>query len=62
MIEVVAALIWDKDKFLICQRPANKARAFLWEFVGGKVKEGETKEQALIRECKEELNIMLNVV
>ena len=61
MVEVVAALIWDKDKFLICQRPANKARAFLWEFVGGKVEQGETKEQALIRECKEELNIVLNV-
>ena len=61
MIEVVAALIWDNDKFLICQRPANKARALLWEFVGGKVEQGETKEQALIRECKEELNITLNV-
>ena len=52
MVEVVAALIWDKDKFLICQRPANKPRALLWEFVGGKVEQGETKEQALIRECK----------
>lgn len=61
MLEVVAALIWDKDKFLICQRSANKARALLWEFVGGKVEKGETKEQALIRECKEELNIVLNV-
>ncbi len=61
MVEVVVALIWDKDKFLICQRPANKARALLWEFVGGKVEEGETKEQALIRECKEELNIVLDV-
>ena len=61
MMEVVAALIWDKDKFLICQRPANKSRALLWEFVGGKVEKGETKEQALIRECKEELNIALNV-
>ena len=57
MVEVVAALIWDKDKFLVCQRPVNKARALLWEFVGGKVEQGETKEQALIRECKEELNI-----
>lgn len=55
--EVVAALIWDKDKFLICQRPANKARGLLWEFVGGKVENGETKEQALIRECQEELAI-----
>lgn len=61
MVEVVAALIWDKDKFLICQRPANKARALLWGFVGGKVEQGETKEQALIRECKEELKILLNV-
>ena len=59
--EVVAALIWQGDKFMICQRPANKARALLWEFVGGKVEPGETKEQALIRECKEELNIILSV-
>ena len=61
MVEVVAALIWDKDKFLICQRPANKARALLWEFVGGKVEKDETKVQALICECKEELNITLKV-
>ena len=61
MVEVVAALIWDKDKFMICQRPANKARALLWEFVGGKVEPGETKEQALIRECREELAITLKV-
>ena len=59
--EVVAALIWDGDKFMICQRPANKARALLWEFVGGKVESGETKEQALIRECKEELDVLLSV-
>lgn len=57
VIEVVAALIWDKDKFLICQRPENKARGLLWEFVGGKVEKGETKKQALKRECKEELDI-----
>lgn len=61
MTEVVAALIWDKDRFLICQRPANKARGLLWEFVGGKVEPGETKEQALVRECKEELDILLEV-
>ena len=59
MTEVVAALIWNNDKFMICQRPANKARPLLWEFVGGKVEPGETKEQALIRECKEELDITL---
>ena len=59
--EVVAALIWDKDKFMICQRPAHKARGLLWEFVGGKVEQGETKEQALIRECQEELAVTLSV-
>lgn len=60
MVEVVAALIWDNDRFLICQRPAHKARALLWEFVGGKVEPGETKEQALIRECREELAITID--
>ena len=61
MTEVVAALIWDNDKFMICQRPTHKARALLWEFVGGKVEAGETKEQALIRECEEELGVVLSV-
>ncbi|MCM1221628.1 MAG: (deoxy)nucleoside triphosphate pyrophosphohydrolase [Lachnospiraceae bacterium] len=59
MIEVVAALLRRGDKFLICQRPANKARRLLWEFVGGKVEAGEIKEQALIRECQEELAIIV---
>ena len=61
MTEVVAALIWKNNQFMICQRPANKARALLWEFVGGKVDSGETKVQALIRECREELNVLLSV-
>ena len=61
MVEVVAALIWKDNKFMICQRPAHKARGLLWEFVGGKVEPGETKERALIRECKEELDILLSV-
>lgn len=61
MTEVVAALIWNNDKFMICQRPAHKARALLWEFVGGKVESGETKEQALIRECQEELAVTPSV-
>ena len=60
-IEVVAALIRRGDKFLICQRPAHKARGLMWEFVGGKVEEGESKEEALVRECKEELNIAVSV-
>ena len=61
MVEVVAALIWKGDRFLICQRPANKARPLLWEYVGGKVELGETKEEALARECKEELDITVSV-
>ncbi len=61
MTEVVAALIWEDDKFMICQRPAHKARGLLWEFVGGKVEEGETGEQALIRECREELDVTVAV-
>ena len=61
MTEVVAALIWQGDKFMICQRPAHKARGLLWEFVGGKVEPGETKEQALVRECQEELAVTLSV-
>jgi len=61
MTEVVAALIWQGEKFMICQRPAHKARGLLWEFVGGKVEPGETKEQALIRECMEELAVTVSV-
>ena len=61
MTEVVAALIWDGDRFMICQRPAHKARGLLWEFVGGKVEPGETREQALIRECREELAVTVSV-
>ena len=61
MTEVAAALIWDGDKFMICQRPAHKARGLLWEFVGGKVESGETREQALIRECREELAVTVSV-
>ena len=57
MTEVVAALIWDGDRFMICQRPENKKRALLWEFVGGKVEPGENREQALVRECREELAV-----
>ena len=61
MTDVVAALIWNGDKFLICQRPAHKARGLLWEFVGGKVEPGESKAQALIRECQEELAVTVSV-
>lgn len=61
MTEVVAALICKGNQFMICQRPAHKARGLLWEFVGGKVEPGETKEQALVRECREELAVTVQV-
>ena len=61
MTEVVAALIWENDRFLACQRPANKARGLLWEFVGGKAEKGETLKEALIRECREELDVTVSV-
>ena len=61
MTEVVAALIRRDGRFLICQRPENKARPFLWEFPGGKVEPGETPAEALARECREELGVELRV-
>ena len=61
MVEVVAALIWEKDRFMICQRPAHKARGLLWEFVGGKVEPREPHQDALVRECREELAITVKV-
>lgn len=57
MTEVAAALIRDNDRFLICQRPPQKTRGMLWEFVGGKTEPGETPQEALVRECREELNV-----
>ena len=61
MVEVVAALLFDKERFLICQRGKQKSSGLLWEFVGGKVEKGETKEEALVRECREELSIGIKV-
>ncbi len=61
MTEVVAALIWKGNQFMICQRPAYKTRGLLWEFVGGKVEPGERKKQALVRECREELAVTVQV-
>ena len=60
MTEVVAALIWKDNKFMICQRPAHKARGLLWEFVGGKVEPCETKEQALVRLWKETVEVLVS--
>ena len=61
MTQVVAALIRRGNRFLICRRPAHKTRGLLWEFVGGKVEPGETKQQALARECMEELAVEIAV-
>ena len=54
---MVAALVVEDGRFMICQRPAHKARGLLWEFVGGKVEPGETRTEALVRECREELGV-----
>ena len=61
MVQVAAALIWKDNKFMICQRPAHKSNALLWEFVGGKAEPGESVEDALIRECREELDVKVKV-
>jgi 8-oxo-dGTP diphosphatase len=55
--QVVAALIRRGDRLLICQRGSQQPMAFKWEFPGGKVEQGETSEQALVRELNEELGI-----
>ena len=57
IIEVVGAIIKDGDRYLVGQRAANKAQGGLWEFMGGKIEPGETPEQALARECREELDL-----
>ena len=61
MMEVVAALIRDGERILLCRRPAGKAQGGKWEFPGGKIEPGETGEAALARECREELDVMLEV-
>ena len=61
VLDVVAARIWDGERFLLTQRPAHKARGLLWEFPGGKVEPGESREAALVRECREELGIEITV-
>lgn len=58
---IAAAFIYENGKFLICQRPEGKARALLWEFVGGKIENGESNEEALARECMEELAVTVEV-
>ncbi len=54
---VAVALIDEGNRVLISKRPEGKQLAGLWEFPGGKLEPGETPEQALVRECREELGI-----
>lgn len=61
MIEVVAGVIYKDNKFLITQRNLKKAQGGLWEFPGGKVEKGESYENALTREIKEEFNANIEV-
>jgi 8-oxo-dGTP diphosphatase len=57
LLVAAAALIDSDGRVLLAQRPAGKTMAGLWEFPGGKVKDGETCEVALVRELHEELGI-----
>jgi len=54
------ALVNSENKILLAKRPLGKEMAGLWEFPGGKIEDNETPEDALIREIKEELNIIIN--
>ena len=62
MLKVTAAVIRDGDKILLCQRPENKRHGLLWEFPGGKVEPGETEEACIVRECNEELSVILGKI
>lgn len=61
MIQVTAAIIQRDGKLLICQRPIGKHCELLWEFPGGKIESGETPEECLIRECREELDCTVEI-
>lgn len=61
MINVVAAIIEKENKILITKRNLKKSQGGLWEFPGGKIEEGETKQEALKREIKEELDLDIEV-
>ena len=61
-VEVVCAVIKDNDKYFCCMRGPGRAIAYKWEFPGGKVEEHESKEHALIREIKEELNSDISII
>ena len=62
IINVVAAAIEKDGKFFCAQRPEGKSLGGFWEFPGGKLETGESPEEALIREIKEELNSEIEIV
>ncbi len=59
---VTAALLYNDGKYLLCQRPATDKLSLKWEFPGGKLEDGETPEQCLIREVREELCVDIAIV
>lgn len=61
-IQVTAAIFHRNDQYLICQRAHDDALPLLWEFPGGKMEDGETLEECIIRECKEELAVDIRVI
>ena len=61
MLEVVAAMIRDGGRVLLCRRSEDKNQAGKWEFPGGKIEPGESGEAALARECREELDVALEI-
>jgi 8-oxo-dGTP diphosphatase len=62
MLYVTCAIIEHHEKVLICQRSASMKLPFKWEFPGGKIESGESKEDCLKREIKEELGLSIEIV